>query len=188
MRGLLGILLLVLITCTAYGAPTPFAPHIEDRFNVIEDANGITEGEFLPKVRAGLMTERIAMFTWDYTLEPGSAGPTATEYSTGVSIPADSLVIEAMYRIPSTIVSASDNTIAVKCESANDIISAIDMTDTATSVVIMGAAVSATVAGSSLTGAFYSNGCELVLTIGTGSSTITAGSLDVFIKYLKTSD
>ena len=168
----------ILLCVSAFSfADSPFPPYLQERFEVIEDMLGIGDGEYAPKVRAGFNSVRTVKAEY---LPAVTGGGSATAYALGVSIPASSIIINSWYVVPSTIVNASNQTIAIYCESANDIVTAADMTSTDATGSFAG-----TVSANN-TNSFRTDGCELYAQIGAAASgDITSGEVEVFVEYVK---
>lgn len=109
-----------------------------------------------------------------------SATIDAGTVDTGLDIPAGSIIKQSYYYIGETIVSSDDNTIAFHCETANDLFTATDLTDTATGSVLEGAITASATPADYI----YSDGCDVVLTVGAGTSGLTAGDLDFIVEYV----
>ena len=174
------IAFLFAISFAALATTAPFHPYDEERFETLEDVTGVTYPQTGPKETVGYSYQRIIKAVYDAAVNGGSEN---TDYALGVTIPANHIVTEASYRPTVTIVSGSDNTVALKCDSANDLISAVDMTDFATdgaSAYRYGALTP------SSTASVITDGCELTITVGSGSTGITAGKLDIFLKAFPT--
>jgi hypothetical protein len=176
MKVLFGILAL-LLSLSSFATPAPFHKEVHERFNTLEGAVGVDYPTTDPEVLAGYSF----MATAKATYTPATLGGTGTtDYALGVSIPPNSAIVNSFYRVVGhKIVSANDNTIAVKCEAANDIITAVDMTDIATGAIRQGSVVMGSTAANVVT-----DGCELTVTIGAGASGVTAGELDIFVQYV----
>ncbi len=120
-----------------------------------------------------LLSKKRAVYTLPATF-PIAAGTTAT----GVMIPAGSIITQSFMRIGTQIVSANDNTIAFTCESAADLFTAADLTDTVAGIIAGKPA-----AGGAVTTYIYSDGCNISMVIGAGASGITAGALQLIVEY-----
>jgi len=97
------------------------------------------------------------------------------------SVPADYSVTQVAVRIESVVVSASDNTIALDCESSEDLLAAVDLTDKTANSYTNGAI-------TALSGAVYSDGCTPTMTIGAGVTGITSGKPYFKLKVKSESD
>lgn len=106
--------------------------------------------------------------------------PASTAVATGMTIPANSIITDFYFVIDQTtaVTSADDNTVAFHCESANDLFSAADLTDTATGAFTAG------VPTGVQTTFIESDGCDITLTTGTGTSGLTAGALTAVVEYM----
>jgi hypothetical protein len=176
------ILFAVLLIFSFYlqATPSPFHKHENDRFSTLEDVTGVTFPQTDPKETAGYSYQRIVKATYDASVDGGSEN---TDYALGITIPSGHIITEVSYRPTLTIVSASNNTIALKCEAANDLITAVDMTAFATTGASNYRYGQLTPSG---TASVLTDGCELTLRVGSGSTGITAGKLDIFLKAFPT--
>jgi len=167
---------LVMFSLAVFATQAPFHKDVDDRFKTLENTTGVTFPQTDPKETAGYSYMRTIKVQYDAAVDGGTAD---TSYALGVTVPDDSIIIESNFRVTGTVVSSSDNTIAFTCESSGDIIAAIDMTDYATSSYRHGA-ITATPASSAL----LSDGCEIRAEIGSGTTGVTAGKIDLFLKVL----
>ena len=93
--------------------------------------------------------------------------------NTEMRIPSNSIVKHTTIFVQDTIVSASDNTIAIGCESTNDLKVATDFTNSATGTIVAGAQT----ADSNAT--YVETGCKVKAKVGAGLTGITNGDLVV---------
>lgn len=152
------VFVLCLVSSLVFGATSPLNPAVQKELTKIKQNSN-------PMVRL------------DFDARTATKAAAAVVYAKE-AIPADSLVTDVKAYIDDVIVSANDNTVAVGCESATDLVGATDMTDFATNFVVQGTPTGAT------TNIVYSNGCTPYITVGAGASGITGGRAIIFIKYI----
>ena len=176
-------LLLCLVAITAYAIPTGYkTPSLYNAIvgNDTDIATNVTNiATNVTNIATNLATLKERVQIAHYQLD-ATVTIAAGAIDTGIDIPAGS-IIKQVYLYPVVqIVSANDNTIAVHCESANDLYTATDLTDTAAGTVIAGV-----IAYNAAESAYlYSDGCDLTVTVGAGASGLTAGKLDIVVEYI----
>jgi hypothetical protein len=123
--------------------------------------------------------ERFLELSYDFSVNNAASGDSIALPG---SVPADYLVTQVAIYVDSVVVSASDNTIALDCESSGDLLSAADLTDDSANSVVNGAV-------TALSGAVYSSdGCTPTMTIGAGTTGISSGDLHFLLKLKNKSD
>jgi len=110
---------------------------------------------------------RCAQFHVDGTVASGST----ISSSNDVTIPSGTMVLHTTILVQGQIVSASDNTISVGCESETDLKAATDFTDSASNSIIAGEQT----ADSSAT--YVETGCKPKAYVGSGTTGVTDGDL-----------
>jgi hypothetical protein len=122
--------------------------------------------------------KRLLKLPYSFSDTNASASDTIT---LGESIPADSIITDVAVYVDAVIVSASDNTLSLGCETASDLFSARDFTDLSANDTTTD---SAAVTGYS-SAVYSSDGCDPTWTVGSGYSGITSGRPIAIIEYLQ---
>lgn len=144
------------VAFTVYGE-SPYQPHVAERFRQVE--NGAL---------------RLLKVPYSFTATNAASGD---NISTGKSLPADAIVVDSFLYVDEALTGASDNTVAVSCESTGDLFAASGLTSHSQHDLIQGA-----VSGIS-TGLRSSDGCDIEIDIGAGVTGLTAGRLVILLKY-----
>lgn len=126
----------------------------------------------------GLYVPRVARVTWDPSGVSGDR--TVAAHTSGVTIPANAVIRQVWFYTKTSLVSASNNgTIAVSCNSANDIFSAADIDATTGVAGQIGSGVETGTAANMLK---VSTACDVTFTVAVNA--FTAGKMDWFIEYV----
>ncbi len=126
----------------------------------------------------GLYASRVARVTWDPSGVSGDR--TVAAHASGVVIPANAIIKQVWFYTKTSLVSTSnDGTIAVSCNSANDIFSAADIDATSGVAGQIGAGVETGIAANMLK---VSTACDITFTVAVHA--FTAGKMDWFIEYV----
>ena len=193
-----------MITFTV-NAEIPFIPEVDDRLDTLEGMTGDISlskaagygGAITSSIGAGLVdtTELANLGVTEAKLEATTASATglyvprvarieftasglaAGDYNMGAGlIPANAMFDKIQYHQEVTTVSASDNTVALLCDSVS-LVSAVDLTDDAADFV-------RTVTSTAMAD---SSGCTPIVRIGAGATGITAHII-YFIRFLGISE
>jgi len=160
MRVLL-ILTLSLFATMAFATPAPFQPWETDLIskNIIDvPAEALLIGNSVGKIGA------------------------AAAYGLGITIPANAIMVRSWFYTVTQFVDAGSGTVALSCETANNIFSAADITGNADGVLVDGVQQAfATFDGTGAAG-ILGSACELTATVATAAQ--TAGKLILFVEYL----
>jgi hypothetical protein len=151
-------------------AETPFHPYEETRFKAIE--NNIDADEALNVI-----------YSQQFNIKPTAAIYASGSQVTLGTLPANAVIVKDFMYIQTALVSASSNTLAVQCESANDIFTATNLAVEASGTMINGAQNFPNTATKTVvqTG---SNGCSVKAVVGSGTTGITAGEVELIIEYV----
>ena len=126
----------------------------------------------------GLNQKRTARATYDVAVDGG----TAAAHALGVTIPANAIMVRSWFYTVTQFVDAGAGTVALHCETANNIFSAADITGNAAGVLVDGVQQAfATFDGTGAAGVLGS-ACELTATVATAAQ--TAGKLILFVEYV----
>jgi len=127
----------------------------------------------------GLNQKRTARATYDVLVDGG----VAAAYGLGVTIPADAIIVRSWFYTVTQFVDAGSGTVALHCETANNIFSAADITGNAAGTLV-DAVQDGTFAAFDGSGAAGVLGavCELTATVATADQ--TAGKLILFVDYI----
>lgn len=186
MRNLI-LLLTCLFTLNALAVKAPFKPKDEklisegvmslsEKSMVIGSANGVALSESLGS--DGTMQKRIARATYDVAVDGG----TTAAHLLGVKIPANAIMVRSWFYTVTQFVDAGAGTVALHCETANNIFSAADITGNAAGVKVDGVQQAfATFDGTGAAGVLGAE-CELTATVATAAQ--TAGKLVLFVEYM----
>lgn len=114
---------------------------------------------------------------WDITSTLAS-GDTVT-FST---LPEHAVVTQNYFLVEDAVVSASDNTIALGCDTSSDLLTARDFTNDSANDLITGTASGST---AQMVHISTSGGCTITATVGSGVSGITDGKVIIFTEFVK---
>jgi len=180
-------LIAILFTLTALAVQSPFQPKDEllldqkimklsEKSMVIGNASGRASSEALGS--DGSMQKRIARATYDVAIDGG----TTAAHALGVIIPANAIMVRSWFYTITQFVDGGAGTVALHCETANNIFSAADITGNADGVLVDGIQQAfATFDGTGAAGILGAE-CELTATVATAAQ--TAGKLVLFVEYL----
>jgi len=182
------VLALTLFATMAMAIQSPFQPWSEDLVNenIIKVGSGKlligNSGGKISSVGAsvdGYMQKRIVRATYDVLVDGG----VAAAYGLGVTIPADAIIVRSWFYTVTQFVDAGSGTVALSCETANNIFSAADITGNAAGVLV-DAVQDGTFANFDGSGAagILGAACELTATVATAAQ--TAGKLVLFVEYV----
>lgn len=150
---------------------------------LIQNAEGISAGQVLESnlevpTGAGLYVPRVARVVWDPSGVSGDR--TVGAHASAVTIPANAVIRQVWFFTKTSLVSTGNNgTIAVSCNSANDIFSAADI-DASTGVA--GQIGTGVEVGTAATMLKVTTACAVTFTVATNA--FTAGKMDWFIEYV----
>ncbi len=151
---------------------SPFIPKVITKVKALEA---------LPAAQSysadGVLNLRVARATVDCSV---SADCTVGAHSLDASLPAKSLIKQSYYYSAVQPVSAGGGTLAVSCEDANNILSAVNVTGKTVGTISAGVQ---TGAAAQMSGGIAA-ACDIVATIA--SSDYTAGKLNFYIEYVTT--
>jgi hypothetical protein len=158
-------LIFFLLSLQLFASPTPFKPHVWNKFVEFDAENVVKSKKFI----------------FDASKVTASSGST---HELGL-LPKEARILKSYMYVESVLVSASSNTFGLNCATDSDIFLASDnILSVATGNMQNGAANFPNTATATLvdTG---STGCTLTAAIGSGASGITAGLLQIIIEYFK---
>jgi len=171
----------------SFAVQTPYQPKDEkllsDGIMLISDKAmviGNVLGKALPESLGsdGSMQKRIARASYDVAVDGG----TAAAHLLGVKIPANSIIVRSWFYTVTQFVDGGAGTVALHCETANNIFSAADITGNADGVLVDGIQQAfATFDGTGAAGILGAE-CELTATVATAAQ--TAGKLVLFVEYM----
>lgn len=148
--------------------PYPYTIEEAARFNVIEALTSNTGTD-------GLYLKKVARATYSVTADGGSTGT----YALGVTLPASAILTQSYLKFNEVPVDPSTSTIAFSCASADDILSAADLTGQATGTLLAG--IQDGTAANMLS--LAASSCELTATVDADAGALTAGSITLFVEY-----
>ena len=120
----------------------------------------------------GINAERTVRATFDYAVD----GNTIAAFDLGENLPAKAIITDVNIYVVTQLVDAGSGTFALSCEDANNLFNAADITGSAPGAVIKGISTYAVpVVG-------IGAACDITVTLA--GATISAGKVDIFIKYL----
>ncbi len=93
-------------------------------------------------------------------------------------LPTDAIITQGWVQVVTPLTSASDNTIAIHCESAADVLAATDLTDDSPDAIVAGVST-----GTAANMKFADGGCAVTATVGAGDTGISAGQYRLFLRY-----
>lgn len=132
----------------------------------------------------GLTAKQIATFVFDTALtdSAGVSNKTIAAHGTGVYLPINAVITKVMFHVKTTFTSATDaGTIAVKSEAANDLTTAIAISDVSNP---WDAGFKAGIpVDTAATAVFLSAEREIILTVAVEA--LTAGKLIGFVEYVQ---
>ena len=161
------VLSISLMCLTAMATRTPFIKDYDDRYTVVEKQVTVLE--------AGGRTVR-AQYDFDTS---GTLVSGASQSLTSV-IPANAFVTSVKVVVDTTIISGSDNTLALSCETTGDMDAAVDLTSTAVDTPQDGIPDPST--GS--TWVYTATGCTLTLDVGVGTTGVNGGKIIYLLEYM----
>ena len=176
-----------LFALNAFAIQSPFQPKDADLIDksimnlsskslLIGSTGGKASAETLGS--DGSMQKRIVRATYDVAVDLG----TIAAHGLGVSLPANAIIVRSWFYTVTQFVDAGAGTVALHCETANNIFSALDITGNADGVLVDGVQQAfATFDGTGAAGILGAE-CELTATVATAAQ--TAGKLVLFIEYL----
>ena len=186
MKKLLFILT-CLFTLNAYSVSSPYQPKDEKLISdgiMLLSSNSVLIGNSLGKGLPeslgsdGSMQKRIVRATYDVAVDLG----TIAAHGLGVSLPANAIIVRSWFYTVTQFVDAGAGTVALSCETANNIFSAADITGNADGVKVDGIQQAfATFDGTGAAGVLGA-ACELTATVATAAQ--TAGKLNLFVEYV----
>jgi len=199
------ILTLTLMSTMALAIQSPFLPWSEDLINenIIKVGSGkLLVGNSAGKISSiamsgdatlsnagvftmseididGLNQKRTARATYDVAIDGG----TAAAHGLGVTIPANAIIVRSWFYTVTQFVDAGAGTVALHCETADNIFAAADITGNADGVLV-DAVQDGTFANFDGTGAagILGAACELTATVATAAQ--TAGKLIMYVEYM----
>lgn len=138
----------------------------------------VTEAMLESASTSGLHVPRVAKIVWDPSGVSGDR--TVASHASGVTIPANAIIRQVWFYTKTSLVSTSnDGTIAVQCNSANDIFSAADIDATTGVAGSIGTGVEI---GTAATMLKVAAACDVTFVVGVHA--FTAGKMDWFIEYV----
>lgn len=178
------------VSASLVGAP--FSPEADSRFNRLETGSSISisgdvtisagvsaigaskvlESMVVPSVTDGLNVKRIAKAHYDFAVNGGAQ----SAISLGTTLPANSTIVRSWIYTKTQVAGAS-STIALSCETANNIFSAAAMTSITAGTLTEGVSTGAASVFKPITSA-----CAITATIATAN--VTAGYFDVYVEYV----
>ncbi len=205
MKNLIALALLALsLTPIAHAAliGSPFPPAEDARFDALETGSlpgvvtstMILDGTILnadinasagiasTKIAAQTITngvgyvERIAVISYDPSATAGLR--TVAPHASGFIIPANAIITQSWFFIKTAITSTSnDGTIAISCNSANDIFSAADIDGSSAGTITPGVEIGT--AGSMLK---VTTACDVTFTVAVHA--LLTGRIDLYVRYV----
>jgi len=140
----------------------------------------ITDGDFQAgSIDTAVLAKRMARATYDVAVEGGAIGA----YSLGVSLPANAIITRSWFYTVTQFTDAGAGTVALHCQTANNIYNAADITGNAAGVMVTGIQDNA-IANFGGTGAagVLGTACDLTATVAGADQ--TAGKLVLFVEYV----
>lgn len=135
-------------------------------------AGKVTEAQLKPFASGQLNALRIAVAHYSFAVNGGAQAAIPL----GVTIPANSTIIRS-WIYTKTQVAGVSSTVALSCETANNIFSAASMTSIVAGTLTEGVSTGAATVFKPITAA-----CNITATIGTAN--VTAGDFDVYAEYV----
>lgn len=148
---------------------SPFRSKVVEKITALESQNSTTS-----YTADGLLSLRVARVTYDVSADGGGIGA----HGLGVSLPANALLKQAYFYVKTQFVSASNGTVALSCEDANNIYSATNITGQSAGAITAGVQTGTAANMSSA----IASACEITATVA--SASYTAGKLNLFLEYL----
>lgn len=158
MKKLLMLVGLALFAGHAWSASIPFTEEAEARFRQVE-------GKKIAKVKYNAVT---------------NGGVSTATYGLGVTLPASAVIVRSYGKINTQFVDNGNGTIALHCETANNIFSAADITLHAAGGLLEGVSSGASTAFKAIT-----SPCVITATVaGSADITNSAGELTFWVEYV----
>jgi len=161
MRKIYLLILAVAFTVSALAA-SPFPPWLQKYIDQIPNKNGRD-------------VQRVARATFDIASTGGAAGT----YNLGVSLPKGAIITRSWYYVATAFTDAGDGTVAISCEDANNIVTAVDITGKALDSVNEGESTGAASAFKKSIAA----GCNITATVA-GSSIVSTGKANIYVEFV----
>lgn len=133
----------------------------------------VAEGDVVAASTSGLGLKRIARATFDTAAGNGAIGA----HSLGVQLPAKAIIQRSFFFVKTQFVDAGAGTVALHCETADNIFAAADITGIAANAITTGVSDGATANMKLMTAA-----CNITATVAGADQ--TSGKLDVFVEYV----
>ncbi len=137
-------------------------------------AGSITEAKLAVPTVDSLNSGRIARVTYDVAVDGGAIGA----HLLGITLPANLIITRSWFFTDVQFVDAGAGTVALSCEDANNILSAVDITAITSGTKTTGAQDDAI---ANFTGGIAA-ACEVTATVAVAAQ--TAGKLVLFIEYI----
>ncbi len=113
-----------------------------------------------------------------FTYSVAKNGGSKTAHNTGVSLPAKAIITRSYFQVGQVFASASSaGTVAISCETANNIKTATDITGSSVGDFVDGQSTGAIAGFKAIT-----NGCDINVTVATWA--LTAGKLKGWVEYV----
>jgi hypothetical protein len=164
------------VALTAYAVSGPFptwGERLSGAFKIsssgvgqILGASGNMEGNYF--------APQMARFVYDVAVDGGGTGA----HGTGVYLPAKAVITRGFYKIVTQFTDSGSGTVALSCEDANNIVSAVDITPHASGTYMETIAVGASTGFISSIAAK----CQITATVATAAQ--TAGKLVGWLEYV----
>ncbi len=156
--------------------PSSFRSTVINRVNSMIAEIDVLEALPAAQSYTGEALVGVRMARVEYDVTGGDSGGVGA-HGLGVTIPANSIITRSFLYITTQFVDAGSGTVALHCQTANNILTAQDITGSASGVIAEGGSTGASAAMKALTAA-----CEVTATVGTAAQ--TAGKLVGFIEYV----
>ena len=126
----------------------------------------------------GLNQKRTARATYDVAVDLG----TIAAHGLGITIPANAIIVRSWFYTVTQFVDAGAGTVAISCETANNIFSAADITGNADGVLVDGIQQAFSTFDGTGAAGILGAACELTATVATAAQ--SAGKLVLFVEYM----
>jgi len=195
----------MLLVFTATATQAPFQPWSEDLINqkiMKADAGKVMVGNSLGRAEsftlsgdltissAGVATlagsetdtvntgKKVARATYDVAVDLG----TIAAHGLGITIPANAIIVRSWFYTVTQFVDAGAGTVALHCETADNVFAAADITGNADGVLVDGIQQGFSTFDGTGAAGILGAACELTATVATAAQ--TAGKLVLFVEYV----
>lgn len=143
---------------------------------LLDQAEAVNGTSSTVQAAEGSLLHRVAHALYD-TGGSSTVGGAIGPHATGVSLPAKAIITRSYMEVETQFVDAGSGTVAVSCQTANNIYSAADITGVTAGQFIEGVSTGASTAFQKIT-----SDCAITATVAGAAQ--SAGKLHIFVEYV----